>query len=74
MGIEDIARKMELLEQEWFDAARIARAAGAELAEYPPDETVVLALGARARLEDAELRKQEIMREIEQVEDSLLLE
>jgi hypothetical protein len=73
MQIEDANRAMNDLEGRWMEAAHAADAARAELAACAngglPNELYLMAL---ARLHETERQKSELMKRIEDIEDSLL--
>jgi hypothetical protein len=73
MNIEEIGREMDELEKNWFAANRAAEAARVELdrAGINEERARHLAL-VLARLDEAERRKREIMRQIERLEDRLI--
>jgi hypothetical protein len=65
--------EMEALERSWFAAHRAAEAARAELEKVRERQTAAGILAdVLARLDKAERQKHEIMRQINELEDSLL--
>ena len=68
-----ISKMMDALERQWFAAERVVRSAHEELSVHVDDNPRdPLVRAVRDRLEQAERAKQDIMREIEAIEDSLI--
>lgn len=75
MDVETANRKMEELELAWFEADTVAKSTHEQLTAYRSSKNnITLLLDLQARLERAQREKQDIMREIESIEDSLIAE
>jgi len=75
MDVETVNRKMEELENAWFEADAVVKTTHEQMTAYRSSKkNINLLLDLQIRLERAQREKQDIMREIEAVEDSLISE
>jgi hypothetical protein len=72
MTTEEVDVRMALLERTWFAEHRAATEARTQIGGAERSNQIEVVEAARARLMLAELRKTEIMREIEALEANLL--